>query len=435
MDTTRGRSSLTARAAAPQVRRGAPPCGWITPPGREEADLLSLGAQASALRRGTRDPGPPPAVKAPAAAWSSPGDRRATRPGRPARSRSPGRPLSVRDGRRPTRCRDRPSPAGNRRGTVHGRRRRREARGGARAAPSSHGHDVRFISTADPNAERGEFVAGRVDFGAGLPPPERARGRGTALWNRGAAGATAALIERFDPDLVHVHDIYPQLSVAPWRWPRLRVPVVQTLHNYELMSASPIDHRGRWLDTATRRGPCVARTALRLTRRTSTPRVAAWIVVSWFSRTPYTRHGTHGRGAENLIGSPRRAGGPPFEDRSGVVLSVGLPRVGHGVPSSGHAGPAPVEVIGRGPLPPRWRSRRCPRGTRPTRASWGAAEVSAAVRRRALGGASRRDGRRRRAGRARGDGGRVAGAVRDRGLADYVPDAGAARWSPWLRRP
>ena len=57
------------------------------------------------------------------------------------------------------------------------------------------------------------------------------------------------LIERFRPQVVHAHKLYPQLSGAPViAAARAKLPIVQTLHDYEFLAASYLDHRGRWID-------------------------------------------------------------------------------------------------------------------------------------------------------------------------------------------
>ena len=71
----------------------------------------------------------------------------------------------------------------------------------------------------------------------------------SALWNGEAARATDRLVDEFRPDVVHTHKLYPQLSVAPVVVAARRgVPVVQTLHDFEMLGASPIDVRGGWWD-------------------------------------------------------------------------------------------------------------------------------------------------------------------------------------------
>jgi hypothetical protein len=57
-----------------------------------------------------------------------------------------------------------------------------------------------------------------------------------AIWNREAAAAMRSLIRTRKPDLVHVHKLYPQLSVAPLIVAgRAGIPVVQMLNDYELI--------------------------------------------------------------------------------------------------------------------------------------------------------------------------------------------------------
>jgi glycosyltransferase involved in cell wall biosynthesis len=53
------------------------------------------------------------------------------------------------------------------------------------------------------------------------------------LWSRRAARELAAEIDRFRPDVIHVHNTLPLISPAAyWVAARARVPVVQTLHNF-----------------------------------------------------------------------------------------------------------------------------------------------------------------------------------------------------------
>lgn len=224
----------------------------------------------------------------------------------------------------------------------------------------ARGHEVRFLSTlAAANAERdGAFVplAGS-DFWRGQPAThERAAVAAAAVWNRRAAGAMEALVDRFHPDLVHLHDIYPQLSVAPVVVAaRRRLPVVQTLHNYELMSASPVDHRGGRLDRGdAARSVRWLRAALGAVRRgVHVPRVTAWIAVSRFVAERYATHGIHAEVIENFVEPAARGPRPGFEQREGVVF------VGRLTPEKGardmiglaEALPeVPVQVVGRGPL-------------------------------------------------------------------------------------
>jgi glycosyltransferase involved in cell wall biosynthesis len=222
----------------------------------------------------------------------------------------------------------------------------------------SRGHSVYFLSTEDDgNGEReGAFVEQvGTDFWRGeLPAVRRVQVAATALWNRAAARAMEGLIARHRPDVVHLHDIYPQLSVAPVVVAARRgVPIVQTLHNYELLSASPIDHRGRWLDHGdAARSVRWLRTALAGVRRTvHVPRVSAWIAVSQFVAETYARHGVRAETLENFVDPA--ADGPPYEGRSGILFVSRLaPEKGvRDVIELAEALPdVPVQIVGRGAL-------------------------------------------------------------------------------------
>ena len=57
-----------------------------------------------------------------------------------------------------------------------------------------------------------------------------------ALWSRRTTAEIAALCSRFGADVVHAHNTFALVSPSLyWATFRVRVPVVQTLHNYRLM--------------------------------------------------------------------------------------------------------------------------------------------------------------------------------------------------------
>jgi glycosyltransferase involved in cell wall biosynthesis len=191
----------------------------------------------------------------------------------------------------------------------------------------SRGHAVAFLSTrSEANVEReGAFVpllgAG---FWRGTPPRrEQVEVAAAALWNRRAAAAAEALVERFRPDVVHFHDLYPQLSVAPVVVAaRLGVPTVQTLHNYELISASPTDHSGSRLD----RGPepvavRALRTALGVVRRVvHVPRVSRFVAVSRHMAETFAAHGIRADVMPNFVESGGDGARPGFAERAGILF-------------------------------------------------------------------------------------------------------------------
>ncbi len=56
------------------------------------------------------------------------------------------------------------------------------------------------------------------------------------LWSSRTTHDVAALIDRFKPDIIHVHNTFPLISPSLyWAAERAGVPVVQTLHNFRLM--------------------------------------------------------------------------------------------------------------------------------------------------------------------------------------------------------
>lgn len=56
------------------------------------------------------------------------------------------------------------------------------------------------------------------------------------LWSPRTAQELPDMVSRFQPDLIHVHNTFPTLSASLyWAADRLRVPVVQTLHNFRTL--------------------------------------------------------------------------------------------------------------------------------------------------------------------------------------------------------
>ena len=81
------------------------------------------------------------------------------------------------------------------------------------------------------------FIRSSDDI-AGLPAVQKALLPASPIYNRWAARDLAALLDREQPDVLHLHNPYPLLS--PWvvRVAQKRgVPVVQTVHNYRQVCA------------------------------------------------------------------------------------------------------------------------------------------------------------------------------------------------------
>ena len=176
------------------------------------------------------------------------------------------------------------------------------------------GHEVIWLSMQnDDNVEPGAFV----------PGSRGALSVTRALWNRSAAGATRAAIERFAPDIVHSHLVYPQLSLAPLAVAhRAGVPVVQTLHTYELISAHYANEWGGWVDRDSARfSERVRNTATFPVRRYVHPRVVdEFIAVSSFVATAHARVGITAHVVPNAVAADDDAPLPGFEQREGIMF-------------------------------------------------------------------------------------------------------------------
>lgn len=151
------------------------------------------------------------------------------------------------------------------------------------------GHEVAFLSTASGSnvIDKGRFVRQTVGHfnRESLTLRQRARATGWALWNPDAARAMKELLADFSPDVVHAHKLYVQLSVAPLIIAgRRNVPIVQTAHDYEFLSASALDHSGGRVDRDESRFSYRAlNTATHPIRQSlHAPRVNAWICASRF---------------------------------------------------------------------------------------------------------------------------------------------------------
>ena len=221
------------------------------------------------------------------------------------------------------------------------------------------GHDVRFLSTAAPdNIESiGAFVPLRVKNATRdtLPPWTRAAVALRAVWNRETEGAMKQLLREFQPDVVHCHKIYPHLSVAPIQVARrARVPIVQTLHDYEFVSASAVDITGSRTDrNETRAEYRALNTVLfQLKRQYHVPAVGTWVAVSRAVAATYAAHGIQAVSLPNFT-RPTHEAVPGFSERAGICFAGQLTRVKgiHDVIELARAMPdIPVRIAGRGPL-------------------------------------------------------------------------------------
>jgi len=188
------------------------------------------------------------------------------------------------------------------------------------------GHDVALLSTASSQNvfSEGEFIPASVTHASRehLGASQRLEVARRAIWNPSAAAAMRHLIGRFRPQVVHAHKLYPQLSVAPViAAARAKLPIVQTLHDYEFLAASYLDHRGRWIDRDESQLSFRAlNTATYIVRRGLHARkVDAWIANS---RYVAARYETRGIASTVLPSFVEPAMGAPlgFSDRHGAVF-------------------------------------------------------------------------------------------------------------------
>lgn len=104
------------------------------------------------------------------------------------------------------------------------------------------GHEVAFFSMEDPRNEPtlwSEYFVSGVEYEGGekMPFLKKLRAARNILWNFEAARNMDRLVSVFRPDIVHLHNIYHQIS--PSIIPVLNrrgIPIVMTLHDYKIVS-------------------------------------------------------------------------------------------------------------------------------------------------------------------------------------------------------
>jgi glycosyltransferase involved in cell wall biosynthesis len=101
------------------------------------------------------------------------------------------------------------------------------------------GHTVEFFAMQHPENRPStyeQFFPSQVDFDP--PPPSlsgRLKGVGRMVWSTSAERGMATVVDAFQPDVVHLHNIYHQLSPSILRpLAARRIPAVITLHDYKL---------------------------------------------------------------------------------------------------------------------------------------------------------------------------------------------------------
>ena len=188
----------------------------------------------------------------------------------------------------------------------------------------ARGHEVAFLATRDSrNVEhQGRFISCEVtrENRESIRGGAAARVAAHSLWNGEAASAMRELASDFVPDVVHAHKLYPQLSVAPIVVARrLGFPVVQTAHDFELISASALDERGSAFDSyeSALRYRVLNDVTFPVRRLVHARSVGRWVAVSASVARYLSGKGIHAETIPNFVRSssiPIR----PVHERSGV---------------------------------------------------------------------------------------------------------------------
>jgi len=103
----------------------------------------------------------------------------------------------------------------------------------------SAGYQVEFFGMRHPDNEPRALEAWFPPHMEFEPPPASAFGKASAvgrmLWSHSAAKGMDTVLDHFRPDVVHLHNIYHQLSPSILRPLAKRgIPAVMTLHDYKL---------------------------------------------------------------------------------------------------------------------------------------------------------------------------------------------------------
>jgi len=193
-------------------------------------------------------------------------------------------------------------------------------------ALEERGHEVRWVATraGGDTSLPGRFVERKVESSSRgfLSPLARIQVARDALWNREAWQAMNDTLTGFRPDVVHVHKAYIHLSASPIAAASRRgFPVIQTIHDYEFMSASTVDSTGRGWDSDEERFVyrLLGSATFPFRKYVHRPRVSQWIAVSDFVAERYREiAGIDPIVMPNFTVPPPGAT-PGFEERNGVA--------------------------------------------------------------------------------------------------------------------
>ncbi|NQU09476.1 glycosyltransferase family 4 protein [bacterium] len=228
----------------------------------------------------------------------------------------------------------------------------------------SHGHEVELLHTAN------EDLAGRGVW-------TRAGAALNAIYSAPSRRLVARAIQRFQPDLVHVHNFFNRLSPSIYdAAAEHRVPVVQTLHNYRLLCVNGLLYRqghpcedclGRrvlwpgivhacYRQSRAASAVVAAMLAVHHWKRTWPDRVTRYIALTDFARDKFVQAGLP---ADRIMVKPNMVYPTPAigDGRGGFALYVGRLSVEKGIDVLLQAwrqtgSPVPLHIVGHGPLAP-----------------------------------------------------------------------------------
>jgi glycosyltransferase involved in cell wall biosynthesis len=110
-----------------------------------------------------------------------------------------------------------------------------------------HGHEVSCFGMQHvENIVSNDFFVPHIEYGK-LRGVEKLTAGLNSIYNRRVRRAFGLFIDHYQPEVIHVHNIYHQLSFSILDEARARgIPVVMTLHDYKMMSPSyTMFHHGK----------------------------------------------------------------------------------------------------------------------------------------------------------------------------------------------
>lgn len=237
------------------------------------------------------------------------------------------------------------------------------------------GEDRVFQQEGDLLEERGNEVTRFSVQNNQIDNLNKLRLVGATFWNGSVASQVQTIIKRVQPAVVHCHNIFPLISPSVYYVAKsLRIPVVQTLHNYRLLCPSAVLYRDghpceECVGTATlwpsvvhgcyqgsRAATTVAATMLTLHRFLSTwnSKVDVYIALTEFARRKFIEGGLP---EDKIFVKPNFLHPLPVcgEGQGGYALFVGrlVPEKGIEVLLDAwrHLGSRlPLKIVGEGPL-------------------------------------------------------------------------------------